>query len=1137
VKKLSLAFLGVPEVRLADNRVVFPTRKALGLLAYLAVEGGVHGREKLAALFWPASDNERGRATLRRTLSFLREHLGDQCLIVEQDLLGFNFAGEVEVDVQILAAAARTQQIAALQQGAQRYRGDFLEGLVLADAPDFEVWLSQRRAYYHQCAGQLFARLVSEELAQGQQNEAKHHATRWLTLDELNEAAYGKLMEAQFATGDRAAALRTYETCHAMLAKEFNISPSAEMAALVERVRSDKGTRRQGDPARASKEQDEQSKIQNRSTEAHERLKSKNPPFPPPLVTAFVGRNEEHTQLVKAFFAARRGQTQAVIVCGESGIGKTRLVQEFAQWARGQGAELLVGQAFETGGRLPFQPLTDALRAALEVENAPDDLLADLWLVELSHLLPELRERYPDLPNPTPAGPGDAARLFEAIARLGQALAARAPLLLLIDDLQWADAASLDLIHYLARRWRAAQTPALLLGTVRSEALTEAPAMTAWLTNLQRELPVTTLTLAALSSAATQQLLHHLTQPSSQHATLSQGDFSAQPVDFGLFADWLWGETQGHPLFIGLTLKTLLEQGQMQQVMTPQGDWQLDLRGWSLAAMRNFLPDSIQGLIASRLRRLTPRTKAFLTAAAVLGHSFTFAQLQQTAELPEAETLDALEEAQSAQLLIESRDGIYSFHHDKIRQVAYTQTSTARRRILHRRALEQLTATAAPAELARHAIATHLPAPAYRYSVEAGDSALRLFAVRDAVLHYTTALAYLPSDPAHCFSIATLGLETGLQSFEHLFIQLGRSYELLGERSQAQAIYEQLLASAQTHALEQLECIALNHLATLAAGDLSDLGRAKTLLQQAAQAAERVNDLATLVDMEWNLAQMAIYQTEPVLSRQHGQRALALARQLGGEERVARSLNQLAFAECAWGNLPVAATYAAEAHTLYATLGDQAMLADSLCLLADAQTRLGQAAAGVESAKAAEAISLKIENVWGQANSKVRLALAYLDLGDLPTAQVAAEAGVTLARTHQILPLLILNLTVLGIIQRSDQKPLQALKLHQEALEISQMIGYVYFQAMTLLELCADSGAAGDWSTAYGQAVQTLFLQPPDVLLFPGFSHWALVEALVRKGDLSAAQQATTSFAVLAVDNPRYHRVHQRNLALLAGQG
>jgi predicted ATPase len=172
------------------------------------------------------------------------------------------------------------------------------------------------------------------------------------------------------------------------------------------------------------------------------------------LDVPFVGRQEEFSVLVSEYHACLSGRVPRVVaLIGEAGIGKTRLAEEFLGWVRARGADVLEGTASE-GARLPYAPLVEAVRARMERERAPDDLLEDAWLAELSRLLPELKERYPDLPPPT-SGEGEPAKgaLFEAVARTGMALAFRAPLVLFLDDLQWTDAATLEVLDYAGRRW------------------------------------------------------------------------------------------------------------------------------------------------------------------------------------------------------------------------------------------------------------------------------------------------------------------------------------------------------------------------------------------------------------------------------------------------------------------------------------------------------------------------------------------------------------------------------------------------------------------------------------------------------------------------------------------------------------
>src|SRR5947209_19534356 len=293
-------------------------------------------------------------------------------------------------------------------------------------------------------------------------------------------------MRVHLALGDATAALQVYATCRARLAQELQVEPSADTVALAEHIRATAARRLASRSARPPS--------------------AKSQP-PGDLIAPLVGRASAFTQLVSCYQQARLGQPQAVFVLGEAGIGKTRLANEFVAWARAQGAEVLSGDAFELGGRLPYQPLVEALRPRLEAESAPEDLLDDVWLAELSRLLPELRVRYPDLPAPAQDELSAKMRLFEAVARLFDALVRPAPLILLLDDLHWVDGASLDLLRYLGRHWSRHGSRVLLLCTLRREGLEPGSPLAAQLADLGRDLPIRQVALQTLSQPQTLQLL------------------------------------------------------------------------------------------------------------------------------------------------------------------------------------------------------------------------------------------------------------------------------------------------------------------------------------------------------------------------------------------------------------------------------------------------------------------------------------------------------------------------------------------------------------------------------------------------------------------------------------------------------
>ena len=715
---LKIALLGPPEVDHGNHRLTFPDRKVQAILAYLATERGVQARQKLTRLLWPESDMAHGRTALRITLLHLRHILEEDVssereshLLITHDTLGLDLASGIDLDLHALETAwklvhvlpapgavqgeVRRTLMARLQHAAAQYRGGFLQDFTLRETLDFDNWVGMQQGYWYQRIEQVFDWLAQLQSAEGALEQAIETVERWRCFDPLNEDISLRLMQLQFATGNRIAALKSYETYVEVLMTELSAKPSAKLGTLAEMLRNaslphgaHNGARRRPSTAR------------------------------PLLDVPFVGRGAEFSRLMTLYEQACCGQAQVVLLEGEAGIGKTRLAASFLDWARAQGADVLAGRANPTSLCLSFQPLLEALHTRLEQEHDLRGWLGDPWLAELSGLLPDLRERYPDLPPATIDGAFASSRLFEALARLSHALAAQALLLLFADDLQWTDTATLDVFLYLARYWTEHGTPALLLLSRRSVTRDLEPQMAAWLASLRNTLSVTRLELGSLSAKDIHQIVRSLSgvdgaQPSLQGDTHSipvlqtgrsgcSNQPSAQPVQSPAsslsperFAAWLFAETKGQPFYLRALLQTLLERGLLVPSLIAGRGWIFEPRPAILEATPpdNLLPAEVRELIERRLARLSSPARNLLAAGAVLGQDFTFEELCQVAQLAPQNGLAALDEALQGLLLRESshrREGssgvCYHFAHDIIRQVVYAAAGDARRRVFHSRA-------------------------------------------------------------------------------------------------------------------------------------------------------------------------------------------------------------------------------------------------------------------------------------------------------------------------------------------------------------------------------------------------------------------------------------------------------------------
>jgi DNA-binding SARP family transcriptional activator len=703
---LRLKLLGGFETRLATGpAVTLPTRKAQALLAYLAVRPGqAHARDKLAALLWADRGEAQARDSLRHTLMALRKVLPARppSLVVEGRAVALDPAA-VDVDVVRFVSLVDAGTAEGLAQAAEVYQGDFLEGFVLRE-PSFEEWLVAERERLRERALDALRRLLDLQHAARAIEPAIRTALRLLALDATQEAAHQALMRLYVQQGRRAAALRQYQTCVGVLQREIGIEPEVATRQLYQEI-----VQRRDEPARAHP------------------ASSKSPAEPVgrprpgvrgesvAVETPLIGRDTELDTLRNAFAESQWGRGGVIAIIGEAGVGKSRLVAELARTAAEQDARVLLGRCYESEQMLPFGPWVDALRAGQVVPEDPALLaLEPAWLAELARLFPEI------VAAGLPAPSDDARRLFESVVQVVRSVAARQPVLLVLEDVHWADEMSLRLLSFLGRRVQA--WPVLAVATVREEELADADALRRALGELRGEDHFGELPLSPLSRPDTSSLVRFLTVAGSEPSTLARLEEQA------------WAASEGNPFVIVETVRALRE-------------------GMTLQEPANLsLPQRVRDVIAGRLGRLSEGSRRLLSVAAVIGREFNFALLQRASGATDRDAAASVEELVRRRMLHGVDEG-FDFTHDRIREVVYGGLLPPRRKLLHgdvAAALEALSAGALDppaAALGMHYRHAEVWDKAVFYLRQAGGKAAARSALPDARVWFEQALGALEALP------------------------------------------------------------------------------------------------------------------------------------------------------------------------------------------------------------------------------------------------------------------------------------------------------------------------------------------------------------------------------------------------------
>jgi DNA-binding SARP family transcriptional activator len=652
------------------------------LLAYLLLHRDApQSRAHLAFLFWPDTSEAQARTNLRNLLHHLRHALpeADSYLDASGQSLQWRPDSPYILDVaDFEAALSRAEQagqkndLAAVRQGLEQavalYKGDLLPSC-------YDDWIIPAREGLRQAYLSTLERLV-RMLEEGRDYpSAISYAQHLLRYDPLHEATYRHLMRLHALNDDRAGALRVYHTCTTVLQRELEVEPSAATRRAYQQLLGEKA---QPSPM----------------------------PQTPTAFSPLVGRGREWTQLLQGWRSVSLdGEPKVILLSGEAGIGKTRLVEEMLQWAARQGITSASARCYAAEGDLAYAPVTAWLRAH------PLAPMEDVWLAEISRLLPEIITQRPDLPKPLALTEAwQRQHLFEALSRA--ILSISQPILLAIDDLQWCDRDTLEWLHFLLRYER--KDRLLVLGAYRPEEIGGSHPLRSLLQALRLEGLVTEIELAALDEAYTATL-------ASQVAGMEVSIENARH---------LYRQTEGNPLFVVESVRAGLPVQDRMPDSEPTDD---------LAPGEMGLPAKVLAVLESRLAQVSPSSQALTELAATIGREFSFKLLERACGCDQDTLVRKLDELWQRRIVREHGAESYDFSHDKLREVTYLKMSCARRRLLHKQVAQALeTLHGAELDPLSHQLASHydragLPRQAIPYYLRAAELARQIYANDEAM--------------------------------------------------------------------------------------------------------------------------------------------------------------------------------------------------------------------------------------------------------------------------------------------------------------------------------------------------------------------------------------------------------------------
>jgi predicted ATPase/DNA-binding SARP family transcriptional activator len=801
---LEVSTLGRFEVRRNQDPLTggnWSRRKVVDLFKLLlSVEQHRLHREQVQEILWPTSTLGQAANSFGKTLYLLRRALEPDLLagkgsssiyvLLDHDTLML-IPDSIRIDADVFESftkqlqakiRSRSGKESDSQNGAlldefdavlTLYKGDYLSEDL------YEDWTQRRRDRLRRIHSWLLENAAELALTIGKGLRASEYLLELLERNTADEQTHRQLMLVYARLGRRSDAINQYLSLRKALKEELRTAPLPETNELFRQIQMGqipidlRESRLAGKPTTISTITREEPTPHTATNEVklpedntgglRLDVKAEEPVVPYQLdpdrilKAELVGREDEIARMQRAFNQARNGQRRIIFTCGEPGIGKTRLARDFARWCEEtQQATVLWGYCYEMSGLLPYQPIADAISAHVQT-CSPEKLRSTLGnsAADLAKIAPDIRLKLPDLPQPEPMGPeAERRNLYNAVARYFNALAAEHPLILILDDLQWADAATLHLLNYLTLQGgvspfdsisgadKGSSLPLYLL-LYRTGEVHETHPLRGLIAALQRGGIGEELRLQRLTEEQVQQLLVNMAR---------------QPVT-PVFAGEIFRHTEGNPFFIGEAIRSLILEG---KIIWTGERWQSTVKATELE-----IPQSVRLLIERRLVNLSPDCRTTLTLAAVLGRQFSSALLCKAHSLPEeviAEHIDNAIQIQILSSLIGSssngsdtagyhgQDLDLTFTHDKIREVLYQWLNPLRRRTLHRQVAQAFEAQYAAhlqsyyGQLGYHYQMAEDYTKAVDYLLKAADHARSVYAFVDAGNYVKTALDLLIGD-------------------------------------------------------------------------------------------------------------------------------------------------------------------------------------------------------------------------------------------------------------------------------------------------------------------------------------------------------------------------------------------------------